>query len=157
MSAAKNRHNVNASFAVENVTDNVQDPDISAASKMLSGVLNYSYSVDEEKWRINSRLDFNQNELSHVLINRYGVGAGLQREIVPKKWSLGFDLSYYDARGTNTGNKTMSMRLMSPVKLSKLQRLDLSLMFLKRFQSKPAGSSPDFREFTGMVNYSFSF
>lgn len=156
VSADQNRHTFSAMVSREEVTDNIEDVDLSAASTMFTSALNYTFSTKEDLWRINTRINYNQNELSRILIHRYGVGGGVQREIFPKKWALGFDLNYFNSRGENIGNQTLNVRFNSPVTINKHHRIDFSVMWLDRFKTK-SGTQPDFKETTIMLNYIFSF
>lgn len=157
VSADQNRHNISALVSLEGVTDNVENVDISAASNMFNTSLNYIFSTKGDAWKISGRVNYNQNELSRILIRRYGFGGGLQREIVPKKWSLGFDINYFNSKGENIGNQTLNLRLNSPITISKHHRLDVSLLLLNRFKSNTSSNAANFREATGMLNYLYSF
>lgn len=153
----KNRHTFAASVSMEEVTDNVQNVDISAASKMLNGALNYVFSTDGDVWKISARLNYNQNELSQILVNRYGLGAGLEREIISKVWSLGLDANYFNTEGKSISNQTINLRVNSLFKIGKHHRLDFSLLLLDRFKSNTSSTSPNFNETTAILNYIFSF
>jgi hypothetical protein len=153
----KNRHVINANISMDDVTDDVQEVDISAASKMLNSALNYVFSTKEDTWKISGRVNYNQNELSQVLVHRYGLGGGVQREVVPKKWSLGFDINYFNSRGENIDNQTINMRVNSPITISKHHRLDIGLLLLNRAKTNTNSAARNFNEVTGTLNYVFSF
>jgi hypothetical protein len=157
VTANKNRHVINANVSLDDVTDDVQEVDISAASKMLNSALNYVFSTKEDTWKISGRVNYNQNELSQVLVHRYGLGGGVQREVVPKKWSLGFDINYFNSRGENIDNQTINMRVNSPITISKHHRLDIGLLLLNRAKTNTNSAARNFNEVTGTVNYVFSF
>lgn len=154
---SKNRHTFSANIALEGVTDDVQEVDLSAASSMFTTGLNYTLSTAEDRWRINGRLNYNENELSNLRVQRYGAGGGVQREVIPKKWSVGFDLNYFNSIGENIDNQTINGRFNSPLTINKHHRLDVSLMYLYRFKTNAGSQSPNFRETTGMLNYIYSF
>ena len=107
-------------------------------------------------WKVRGRLNYNQNQLSQMLINRYGAGLGLTRQIIEQKWSLNLDANYYNSKGESIDNQTLNMRLSSPFTLGEKHRIDLSILYLNRFKSN-AGSMGNFSEITGIVGYIYSF
>jgi hypothetical protein len=150
-----NRHTFTTNFTVSQVSDDVDDLTRSSASKMYNGDLVYVFSPKDKIWKIRGRLNFNQNELSQMLLNRYGVGLGVTRQIIEKKWSIRLDANYYNSQGELIENQTLRLRLGSPITLGGNHRLNLNLLYLNRFSSK--NNKPSFSELTGILGYTFNF
>lgn len=152
----KNRHTISGNFSVQDITDDVEDLNRSAESQMLNGLLSYLFATGENGWKLNTRLSYNRNRLSGLTIDRYGIGAGAQKDLIPKKWSLGFDANYYNSTGESLENQTLNLRGNTLFKPGKHHRLDLSALLLNRFRASGVNAR-NFRETTLMLTYTYSF
>jgi len=151
----ENRHTFTAALTASQVTDDVQDPNRSSASKMYNANLIYLFAPKDNLWKIRTRLNYNQNQLSQMLINRYGAGLGVTRQVIENKWSLGVDANYYNSKGESIDNQTLRLRLTSPLTLGEKHRINFSILYLNRFSSSNDASK--FSEVTGILGYVFSF
>jgi len=156
LSQNSNRHLLSLNLSVQDVTDQVEDPSRSAASQMLNAVFSYRYSPKESVWKYNARLSYNQNELSQMLINRYGASLGLDRQLIPDKWSMNLNANYYFSQGVTRNTQTLTMRINSPFRINEHHRLDLGVNYLNRLDSRNTGTG-DFQEYIGTINYVYTF
>jgi hypothetical protein len=156
ISENSNQHLFSLNFSVQGVTDEVEEVDRSAASQMLNAIFSYRYSPKESVWKYNARLSYNQNELSQVLINRYGGSLGLDRQLIPDKWSLALSTNYFYSQGETRNTQTLTIRLNSPFRINEHHRLDLGVNYLNRLDSRSTGIG-DFQEYIGTINYVYTF
>jgi hypothetical protein len=156
VSENSNRHLFSLNLSTQGVTDEVEDPNRSAASQMLNAIFSYRYSPKESGWKYNARLSYNQNELSQMLINRYGGSLGLDRQLIPDKWSLALNANYFYSQGETRNTQTLTIRLNSPFRINEHHRLDMGISYLNRLDSRNTGIG-DFQEYIGTINYVYTF
>lgn len=154
---AKDRHLFSFNFSVQEVTDEVDNPDLSGASQMINAIIAYNYSPSESAWKFNSRLNYNRNELSRMRLHRYGVGFGLERKLIADVWFITLQSNYFYSNGESVDNQTLNVRLSSPLRIDKHHRLDFSLLYLNRFKASGPAAGGGFQEVTGILNYMYSF
>ena len=150
-----NRHTYTANLTVSQVSDDVDDPTRSSESQMYNGDLIYVFTPQDKIWKIRGRLNYNQNALSQMVINRYGVGLGVTRQLFENIWSLSLDANYYNSQGQLIDNQTLRLRLGSPITLGKKHRINLNLLYLNRFSA--GNNAATFNELTGILGYTYSF
>lgn len=150
-----NRHTITSAFSVQAVADDLQNLERSAESKMLTGNLIYVFTPTGTGWKLRGRVNYNKNELSNILINRYGAGLGAQKELVKEKLSLSLNTNYYLSKGDMIDNQTLNLRLSLPFSPSEKHQFDLGILYLNRLKS--TSTTGNFSETTGILNYTFSF
>jgi hypothetical protein len=109
----QNQHALNISLDRQQVSDNVNDPSASAASRMLVGNLVYTYALSKTGWSFSSKGSFNQNKLAGMVMNRFGAGFGVNKNFLEGKITTGFDLNYLltkTAGAPNTDNLTGGLK-----------------------------------------------
>ena len=150
--------NLNATFNIQQVTDDITDPQRSSASRMLVGNLTYTLALGESGWRINSRANYNQNQLTMMTMNRWGLGGGVNKSFLENKISTGFNFNYYrTTAGTLSTSNTFQTRLNTSYKISKSHDLNFSFALIGQGKSIENGSSQSFEEMTITLGYNFRF
>lgn len=156
LSESKERHVFSFNFALQQVTDEVDNPTTSAESQMINAIFAYHFTPSESTWKFNSRLNYNRNELSRMRLHRYGLGIGLERRLIADKWFLALHTNYFYSNGETIDNQTLNIRLSSPFRINKHHRIDFKLLYMNRFGSSN-NTTGSFREVTGILNYVYSF
>jgi hypothetical protein len=139
------------------VTDDVADPTASAFSRMYMGNFVYSLGLPKTGWTYTGRLNYNQNQLTSQLLDRYGIGGGLNKSFLKNKLTTGFDLNYFYTviQGlANTGNLTSGINVNWNV--NDAQSIGLNWTILSTNNTTIAGSNR-FGEVIGTVNYQYNF
>lgn len=149
------KHTFTTNLTVSQVTDDVEDPSRSSESKMYNGDFIYVFAPKDKIWKVRGRLNFNQNELSQMLINRYGAGLGVTRQIFENVWSLSLDANYYNSIGDLVNNQTLRLRFGSPINIGKSHRIVFNVLYLNRFSAN--SNSKKFNEVTGILGYTYTF
>ncbi|GJM36079.1 MAG: hypothetical protein DHS20C18_50800 [Saprospiraceae bacterium] len=157
LSELKNRHLFSFNFSIQEVTDDVDNPSVSAASQMINAIVAYNFTPSESAWKFNSRINYNRNELSRIRVHRYGLGLGVERKLIADKWFLSLQSNYFYSTGENIDNQTLSLRMSSPFRINKHHRIDFSLLYLNRLSSSNNTVGGGFQEVTGILNYVYSF
>jgi hypothetical protein len=157
LAASKDRHVFSFNVSVQQVTDEVDNPDLSAASQMINAVLGYNFTPAESAWKFNTRINYNRNELSRMRVGRIGFGLGLERRLIPDKWFIGLQSNYFYSNGETLDNQTLNLRLRSPFRIDAHHRIDFSLLYLNRFAVSGTPDRTGFREVTAILDYVYSF
>ena len=112
--SSQRQHVFNLTGNAQLVTDDVEDPSTSALPQMLVGNFVYSLALGTSGWGFSAKANFNQNELSSLLVRRYGTGFGATKNWFEGKLSTGIDLNYFytvtESLGNN-GNFTAGLNL----------------------------------------------
>ncbi|MBK8567559.1 MAG: hypothetical protein IPN76_30640 [Saprospiraceae bacterium] len=154
--SSQNQHVFNLTGNAQLVTDDVEDPTTSSFSQML--VANFVYSLGlASKWGFTAKANFNQNELSSLLVRRYGTGFGVSKSLLEGKLTSGLDINYFytvtEGLGNN-GNFTSGLNLNW--NLSEVHSLSMNWMLLST-KNTSATASDQFGEVVGTVGYQYRF
>ena len=150
------RHLISMNIALQAVTDDLQNQSMSAESQMINLLASYRMFPNQSVWKFNSMLNFNQNELSNILIRRYGMGFGAERTIIQDKLSFGLQTVYYISSGENINNQTINIKGSIPYTINKRHRINLGLLYLNRINGASSMMN-DFQELTIILNYGYKF
>ena len=108
-----NQHIFVLSGNLQTVGDDIDNPLESSKSRMIVGNFTYNYALADSKWRFSARLNYNQNELSQMLIDRIGGGLGVSKSLLENKMNFGLDLNYFfnsNEVGANSTNLNGQLR-----------------------------------------------
>ncbi|MCC6724876.1 MAG: hypothetical protein IT258_10225 [Saprospiraceae bacterium] len=154
---SQRQHVFNLTGNAQLVTDDVEDPTTSAFSQMLVGNFVYSLALGTSGWGFSAKANFNQNELSSLLVRRYGTGFGATKNWLEGKLSTGLDFNYFytvtEGLGNN-GNFTSALNLNW--NLSDAHSLSMNWMLLST-RNTSATASNQFGEVVGTVGYQYRF
>ena len=153
---SRDRHILSFSFALQDVTDDVEEVNRSAESKMINTIFSYRYLPDQSVWKFRGLINYNRNELNNLLINRLGLGFGVDRELVENKLSASLSSIFYNSTGENIDNQTLNLKFSLPYKIDRNRRLNFRLLYLHRLNNNP-NTTLDFQEITTVLNYTHSF
>jgi hypothetical protein len=155
--SSQNTHVFNLTGNAQLVTDDVEDPTTSAFSRMYLVNFVYSLGLGKSGWGFNVKANFNQNEVSSILLHRYGTGFGVSKNWLKGKLSTGLDLNYFytvtEALGNN-GNLSGGFNLNW--NLSNAHTLTMNLTYLDT-KSISATATHHFGEVVGTVGYQYRF
>lgn len=93
--ANNNQHVFVIGGNVQQVSDDVDDPLATNASKMYVAHFVYNYALSQSKWKFSLKANYNQNELSMFLAKRYGGGLGIHKSLFEEKMTFGLDVNYF--------------------------------------------------------------
>jgi hypothetical protein len=102
--SSQNTHVFNLTGNAQLVTDDVEDPTTSAFSRMLLANFVYSLGLGATGWAFSLKANFNQNEVSSILLRRYGAGFGVSKNWLEGKLSTGVDVNYFYTTTQSLGN-----------------------------------------------------
>lgn len=151
-----NKHVLTAILSLQQVTDDVESNDISAASQMYVFNLSYSLMLPND-WRITTRANYNQNQLSIFTSNRYGGGFGVNKSFLAKKLQLGIDANLFSIQTENQNSTlTLNSRLNANWKVSNSHSLVLNTGYI--YQNKKTITVPtNFSELITTIGYVYRF
>ena len=87
-------HTLTLTGNVQDVNDNLDNLAENADTRVILG--NFAYSMGlSSGWKFNTRLNYNQNEISQMLIKRYGLGAGVAKSFIDDKVNIGIDINSF--------------------------------------------------------------
>lgn len=150
------RHLIGMNLALQSVTDDFENVSMSSESQMFNLLGSYRFFPADSYWKFNSMINYNQNELSDILIKRYGFGVGLERALIEDKLSILFNTVYYISTGENIDNKTLNLKFSLPYKINKKHQISFGLLYLNRTNSISTLNG-DFQEITMVLNYGYRF
>ena len=156
VSSENDRHLFALNLALQSVTDDFENVAMSSESRMINLLGSYRFFPDDSYWKFNSMINYNQNELSDILIKRYGFGFGLERSLIEDKLSVLFNTVYYISSGENIDNKTLNLKFSLPYKINKKHQINFGLLYLNRTNSISVMNG-DFQEITMVLNYGYRF
>jgi len=160
LTKAEDQHNFILTGSYQDVTDEVTDPDRSAASKMLNLSFVYSYGMKNGKTSINTNLNYNENELSLLKANRVGAGIGISQNLLENKMNLGLNVNYFSANvetDNDLKNRTLNLQFRSNYRISRSHALNVSCTLLNRSRQDNTGLDSQSSEFIGNVSYQLNF
>lgn len=160
LSKAEDQHNFTLTGSIQDVTDDVTDPERSAASKMLNASLVYSYLMKNGKTSINTNVNYNENELSLVKASRIGGGIGVSQNLLEDKMNLGVKLNYFNANvGTENDltNSTFNLQFNSNYRISPAHHLIINCTLLNWTRKDNTGLNQTSNELIGNISYQLNF
>jgi hypothetical protein len=156
VSSENDRHLISMNLAVQSVTDDFENVNMSSESQMINLLGSYRFFPNNSLWKFNSMINYNQNELSNIRIKRYGLGVGAERSLIEDKLSILFNTVYYISSGDNIDNKTLNLKFSLPYKINKKHQINFGLLYLNRTNSVSVLNG-DFQEITMVLNYGYRF
>ena len=150
----ENQHVFTLGGNVQQVGDDIENPLESATSQMMVAHFVYSLMLSESKWRLSTRLNYNQNELAQMQTKRYGAGIGISKSFFEDKLNLGLDVNYYanaNEIGGNSTNVTGQLRLGYSITKGFSANTNLGVLNTKSDNADP------FTEVTGNLGLQYSF
>jgi len=155
-----NQHTITLATNVQSVNDDIQDPQQSGESNMFNLNLVYAFLIPQTNWSFTSTLNYNQNELAMLEINRWGMGVGASKNFLENKLSLGANLNFFratvDAANSIT-NSTLNWRIRANYRLNDHHVFNVNYAFLHRKKTDYAGTNDTFTEAIGNIGYQFVF
>jgi hypothetical protein len=152
------QQNLNASFNIQQVTDDVLDAQLSSASKMLVGNLAYTIIFGESGWNLNSRVNFNRNMLSSMEMDRWGFGGGVSKNFLEGKLSTGLNFNYFRTTSDRLfTNNTFQSQLNASWQVSDSHDLNFGLGLVGQSKNVENGDGQSFEELTVNLGYNFRF
>lgn len=153
----QNTHVFNLTGNAQLVTDDVQDPTTSAFSRMYLVNFVYSLGLGATGWGFNVKANFNQNEVSSILLHRYGAGFGVSKNWLEGKLNTGVDVNYFYTTTKVLGNNgNLSGGLNLNWNLSNAHTLTMNLTYLDT-KSINATETKRFGELVGTLGYQYRF
>lgn len=155
--SSQNTHVFNLTGNAQLITDDVEDPTTSAFSRMLLANFVYSLGLGTTGWGFNIKANFNQNEVSSILLRRYGTGLGVSKNWLEGKLNTGVDLNYFytvtEALGNNSnfsGGLNLNWNLSNAHTLT----MNWTCLGTKTFA---VTATDRFGEVVGTVGYQYRF
>ena len=150
-------HNFNLRGGLQKVNQNLETPAGNPATNMYYANLGYNLRLKSD-WSGNLNLDYNQNSLSGIRQDRYGIGGRLGRSFFTKKLDLAVGTQAY--RGSSPNDIRSSMQtnysFKANWKISKLQALQFQLKVIQN--TRISGSSTDkFSELIASIGFNGRF
>ncbi|MBK6859117.1 MAG: outer membrane beta-barrel protein [Saprospiraceae bacterium] len=103
---SQHQHLVSLSGNMQDVSDDIEKTASSTSSKLF--LINTSYVLKtKSKWAFTTRVNYNKNEFQGTTLNRTGFGAGVKKEFLSGKLSLGINSNYFlnkNASGSKSTN-----------------------------------------------------
>ncbi|MEM6318196.1 MAG: hypothetical protein AAF960_11035, partial [Bacteroidota bacterium] len=152
------QQNLNATFNIQQVTDDIIDPQRTNAAKMLVGNLGYTVVFGESGWNVNSRINYNRNRLAMMDMNRWGVGGGVSKSFLESKLRTGLTVNYYRTVSDRlfTSN-TFQSRLNTSWQASDSHDLNLGISLMGQGKNVENGTGQSFEELMVTLGYNFRF
>ncbi len=160
LTRAEDQHNFTLTGSIQDVTDDVTDPERSAASKMLNASLVYSYLMKNGKTSINTNVNYNENELSLVKASRIGAGIGVSQNLLENKMNIGVKLNYFNANvetENDLTNSTFNLQFNSNYRISPAHYLVINCTLLNWTRKDNTGLDETSNEFIGNISYQLNF
>ncbi len=160
LTAAEDQHNFIFTGSLQEVTDEVLDPNRSAASRMLNLNFTYSYALKNGNTSLSSNVNYNENELSLVKANRLGLGIGMSQNVLKNKMNLGLNVNYFNAKvetDNDLVNSTVNLQFRSNYRISPTHHLVVNCVLLNRLSKNNIGLNQKSNEFIANVSYQFNF
>jgi hypothetical protein len=147
------QHVFNIGGNLQQVSDDIENPMTSAASRMIVGLFNYSLMLPTN-WRFTSRLNYNQNELSQMTIDRFGAGLGVSKSLLEGKMNMGLDLNqFWNSNDVAENTRNLQGRLRWTYQISEGLNTNLSWGLLRT----TSDTMDPFTELTGIVGLQYNF
>ena len=149
-----NQHVWAATFNVQEVTDNIDDPFESAASQMILGNLNYNLILGRSEWSFSSQVNYNQNELAGILIKRYGGGVGVGKTFLDGNiyFNVNFDY-FYNVNSFDETNSSLNGQLQTSYVISDGLNANFGISLLQTTDNIYG----DFSELVGTMGVQYNF
>jgi hypothetical protein len=150
---SEDTHTVTLTANMQDVSDDVEKPSRTSVSKLYLANLQYTLST-KSKWSIAARTNYTVNKIQGVDLNRFGLGASVQKSILKEKVNLGLNINYYknsNAAGLNSSNTSAQLSLGT--KLAKV----ISLQFSWGLLTTNSDAAPTFTEHIGNLGLQYSF
>ena len=155
-----NQHTFTLATSVQNVADDIEDPQQSAESQMFNANFVYVYTLTESGWNFNANTNYNQNQLAQMEVSRWGIGGGVSKSFLENKLNFGFNVNYFKATVetiTNIENSTLNLRLRTNYKISDAIALNLNYSLMNRRKSDDLGTDESFAEAIGTFGLRYNF
>ena len=155
--SSQNTHVFNLTGNAQLVTDDVEDPTTSAFSQMYLVNFVYSLGLGATGWAFNVKANFNQNEVSSILMHRYGAGFGVSKNWLEGKLSTGVDVNYFYTTTQSLGNNgNLTGGLNLNWNLSNATTLTMNWNYLGT-KVTTVDASDRFGEVVGTLGYQYRF
>lgn len=149
------KHSFSLSANLQDVNDDIVNRDQSAASKVLVANVGYHLMLPSE-WKIQSRINYNQNEISGIEITRYGAGFGVAKALLKNKLNLGFDTNYFiNSSDVAAKSNNLLGQLMMAYAIGKGVNAQLNWGYLRT--KTEANDAFAESTITGGIQYSFQY
>ncbi|MEM7548841.1 MAG: outer membrane beta-barrel protein [Bacteroidota bacterium] len=148
---------LNANYQTQNI-----DAQIENAGLNNSGLwnLNSSYNLNilPIKLRFNLGLNFNSNDISGINSERYGLNAGVSKNLLKNKLQLRLTAGGYNSiRDGNSENFTTNSGISGTFRFDKHHSIDSRIALITRNNNDSESMSPSFQEYRGQINYRYRF
>ena len=156
--SSQNQHSFVFTANRQEVTDDILDPQSSAASQMLNSNFVYSLSL-ASGWGFNVNANYNQNQLSMLTTNRWGAGAGISKSFLENKITTNLNLTYFKTTipTNNLSNQTLNTRFGFNFQVNDSHSLNLGTVLMQRGKMDQSGVVENYTEVIGNIGYRFNF
>lgn len=150
----ENKHTISLTGNIQDVSYDIEKSSRQSVSKLY--LINGQYGLSSSsKWAFTARVNFTQNKVSGMDLNRLGFGASVRKPIAKDKLNLGFNTNHFinnNGLGNSSSNTMAQFSMGSKLSSVSLQ-LDLGIL------STTSATRPTFSEVTTNlgVNYNFSY
>lgn len=149
-----NQHVFTVTGNVQQVTDDIDNPQVSATSRLVSANFGYNLLLTGPQIRFSSRLNYNQNELAQMLLRRYGAGVGLAKSFSEGKINLGIDLNLFlNSNEEGGSSNNLNGQFRSAFQLGKGFSINMNWGLLRT----DAETMEAFSELTGNLGLQYNF
>ncbi|MEM6320102.1 MAG: hypothetical protein AAF960_20685 [Bacteroidota bacterium] len=154
----ENQHTITLMGNAQVVTDDVIQGENSAESNMYNANLVYALGLSNQ-WNFNVLLNYNQNQLANIEVNRWGIGGGVSKNFLENKLNLGLNVNYFKATVstiTALTNQTTNLRMRANYKIGDNVSMNVNYTLMHRAKNT-AGTITDFTESIGNFGFRYNF
>ena len=94
------QHVLSLNGNMQDVSDDIEKSVRTTSSKLFLANVSYLFKT-ESKWTFTIRVNYNQNEIQGISLNRTGFGGGFKKEFFSGKLSLGSNVNYFQNKNAN--------------------------------------------------------
>lgn len=147
------QHVLSLNGNMQDVSDDIEKSVRTTSSKLFLANVSYLFKT-ESKWTFTIRVNYNQNEIQGISLNRTGFGGGFKKEFFSGKLSLGSNVNYFQNKNAN-GAKSSNLigQLNSGFQVFKGMHVQFSWSLL----TTKADNSAKFTENTGNLGLQYNF
>ena len=130
----ENQHTITLMGNAQVVTDDLVQSNNSAASNMYNANLVYALGLSS-KWNFNFLLNYNQNQLMDMEVNRWGIGGGVSKKFFEDKLNTGLNINYFNSSIstiTELTNKTTNIRLRANYRIGDNVSMNFNYTLMNR-------------------------
>jgi len=150
---SQQQHLLSLSGNMQDVSDDIEKTTSSTSSKLF--LLNTSYMLKtKSKWAFTARVNYNKNEFQGTTLNRTGFGAGVKKEFLSGKLSLGVNSNYFLNKNAS-GSKSTNMQSMLNIGYQLFK--GLNTQFTWGLLTTKANAGNKFTENTGNLGLQYNF